>query len=729
MNNIHACHSAETRERPDGRTDKQQSRYEPVIGLEIHAQLKTRSKMFSPEACGFQAGENKNIHPVSLGLPGTLPVLNRQAALYALRTAKAFSGNIQPRSLFARKHYFYPDLPKGYQISQNREPFCLGGRADYHFQGKAYSVPLERIHMEEDAGQALRRAGSSLLNFNRAGQPLLEIVTRPEIRSPAHAAACARAIRRALRYIGVCDGNLEEGSMRCDCNVSVRPKGSRELGVRAELKNLNSFRFIENALKYEISRQIRLLESGNPVTQETRLYDSSRNETRPMRSKEEAGDYRYFPDPDLPALRFKDSDLREISLPELPFARAERFQKEYGLKSEAIESLVEDPPLADYFERAAAKSGDPQAAGHWILGDIQARLKESKTLIKGCPVPPEELAELLLFVSRGEISRKMAKEVLGIMWSAPAPAAKIIEEKGFRQISDEKELEGIVEAVLKERPRQLKDYEKGRTKIFGFFAGQAMKASGGRANPQKISEILKRKLPRPKPPESKKRDKGFSLTELLTAIGIIFLIAGASFPYYSKYAGKSYEAWAKSEMAEIASLLYSAKSMDGNYHQFIHQLGYRPQGVLFGTVGIPVQASTSGSCCSRHGSGCSAGMYYNCKPSTAHCSASPKPLDCLTDSRTICEASNYSESCEIKDSAPATGSAPLSGFTAGNLESSCKARNAAADWCSCDEFTIAGLTAYGAGANPSDIKKKGFFTLNHRKVMCASKKSDKLKAD
>ena len=474
------------------------NQWEPVIGLEIHARLKTKAKMFSPDAAGFDSGENTQIHPVSLGFPGTLPVLNRQAFLLALKTAKAFSGNIQRHSLFARKHYFYPDLPKGYQISQYRRPFCLGGRLDCRFQGKTHSVRLERIHMEEDAGRSLHRADASLINFNRAGSPLLEIVTRPEINSPALASAFVRALRRALRRLEVCDGNLEEGSMRCDCNISLRPKGAAALGEKAELKNINSFRFIEKALEYEISRQTRLLEAGEPVRRETRMYDPAKNETRPMRAKEEASDYRYFPDPDLPAVSFKEAVLNEISLPEMPLARAERFQREYGLPEAAVDIFMENEALAGYFERAAAKAENPAALGSWVTGEIQARLKESKISVSECPVSPESLADLLRCVSKGEVSGKAAKDVLDIMWSEGGRPGEIIEKKGLRQISDEAAIEALVDAVLLAHPRQVKYYEKGRTKLFGFFAGQAMKESKGRASPQKVSEILKRKLPSPK---------------------------------------------------------------------------------------------------------------------------------------------------------------------------------------------------------------------------------------
>ena len=463
-----------------------------VIGLEIHAQLKTKTKLFSPDKTDFTQGENDQIHPISLALPGTLPVLNKEALKMALKAGKAFGGEIKNESVFARKNYFYPDLPKGYQISQYDKPFCNGGRVDFFLNGEKKSVSLERIHLEEDAGRTLHRGAFSLINFNRAGIPLLEIVTKPDLTDPVSASACAKAIRRTLRYLDICDGNLEEGSLRCDCNVSVRPKAERQLGTKVELKNINSFRFIEKALTYEIDRQIECLKSGGAIIQETRLYDSSKNQTRPMRTKEEASDYRYFPDPDLPQIHFDSELLKDIKLPELPFVRSERFIKDYKLKAGAVEILVEDKSLADNFERIVMETKDPQNVSRWFVGEVQAHLKEKKQ--SHCPVSVKDFSKLLIFVSKGEISNKMAKELFAIMWEEGLSPEQIIKEKNLKQISDKGDLQKLVNKVLTSHSQQVKDYKNGRTKLFGFFVGQIMKESKGQANPQKVSQILKQKL-------------------------------------------------------------------------------------------------------------------------------------------------------------------------------------------------------------------------------------------
>ena len=463
-----------------------------VIGLEIHAQLKTRTKLFSPDRAGWTEGENDQIHPVSLALPGTLPVLNEEALRMALKTGKAFGGQIKNRSVFARKNYFYPDLPKGYQISQYDKPFCQGGRVDFFFEGEKRSVSLERIHIEEDAGRSLHRGTCSLINFNRAGVPLLEIVTRPDITDSAMASACAKAIRRMLRYLEVCDGNLEEGSLRCDCNVSVRPKGETKLGTKVELKNINSFRFIEKALSYERDRQISRLQAGELIFQETRLYDSSKNQTRPMRSKEEASDYRYFPDPDLPQLRFDQALFNPLDLPELPFEKAERFIREYNLKADAVEVLVEEKHLADYFEEIVKNSKEPQVLSHWFQGELQAHLKKRGE--SSCPIPVRDFSQLLILISQGDISNTMAKDIFAEMWNTGLSPEEIITGKDLKQISGPKELEELVHKILSSHPSQLEDYKKGKTKLFGFFVGQIMKESKGQANPQKLSQILKQKL-------------------------------------------------------------------------------------------------------------------------------------------------------------------------------------------------------------------------------------------
>ena len=467
--------------------------WESVIGLEIHAQLKTESKMFSPDSAEFKDSENDHIHPVSFALPGTLPSLNQKALEWAMKAAKAFSGDIQERSVFARKNYFYPDLPKGYQISQFDKPYCFNGKVKYYLDGEVVEVSLERIHMEEDAGRSLHTGSSTLVNFNRAGVPLLEIVTRPEIKTPASAAACVRAIRRTLRYLQICDGNLEEGSLRCDCNVSVRKRTDKKLGTRVELKNINSFRFIEKAVEYEIQRQIKCLESGLPVKQETRLYDSTKNQTLPMRSKEEASDYRYFPDPDLLAVYWDTENLKDMSLPELPFEKSTRFQKDYKLKTSQSEQLVEDEELCDYFESLVKSTKDTETSYHWITGEIQAHLKKNRQSIKEAP-SFEELAKLMKFVNKELLSITMAKEVFSFMWESGKSASEIIEERNLKLISNDAEIEKIAQNILEAYPDQVNQYRSGKTKVFGFFVGQVMKKTKGQAHPKKLSQILKKKL-------------------------------------------------------------------------------------------------------------------------------------------------------------------------------------------------------------------------------------------
>lgn len=463
-----------------------------VIGLEIHAQLKTQTKLFSPDKAGWAEGENDQIHPVSIALPGTLPVLNETALKMALKTGKAFGGELQNQSVFARKNYFYPDLPKGYQISQYDKPFCQGGQVNFFLQGEEQSVALERIHLEEDAGRSLHKGNCSLINFNRAGVPLLEIVTKPDINDPFSASSCARAIRRMLRYLDVCDGNLEEGSLRCDCNVSVRPKGETKLGTKVELKNINSFRFIEKALAYEINRQIECLKAGKTIYQETRLYDSSKNQTRSMRSKESASDYRYFPDPDLPHVSFEKNILEELELPELPFDRTQRFIKDYKLTTATAESLVEDKKLADYFEQIVKSTQDPETASRWFQGELQAHLKDKGQ--NSCPIPAKDFSELLKRISSGDISNKMAKDIFAEMWETGQSPEQIIKKKNLKQISSETELKELVCKIVSRHPNQIKAYKQGKVKLFGFFVGQIMKESKGQANPQMVSQILKQTL-------------------------------------------------------------------------------------------------------------------------------------------------------------------------------------------------------------------------------------------
>ena len=463
-----------------------------TIGLEVHAQLKTQSKLFSPDRAEFNQVENQEIHPVSLALPGTLPVLNKKALKMAFKTGKAVQGRLKKRSVFARKSYFYPDLPKGYQISQYDKPFCERGTIHFFNKNQKISIDLERIHLEEDAGRCVHKGSFSLINFNRAGTPLLEIVTKPVISDPHTASQCAKAIRRLLRHLEVCDGNLEEGSMRCDCNISVRPQGQKELGAKVELKNINSFRFIEKALIYERDRQIECLKSGQTLLQETRLYDPAKNQTRSMRSKESASDYRYFSDPDLPEVNISEDFLKDIKLPELPFDKTQRFIKEHQLSPDLAQSLIEDKKLADYFEQVVLEHKNPQTASLWFRGELQARLKEKNQSF--CPIPVKDFARLLNLIKNEVISTKMAKDIFSVMWDTGKKPDQIIKDKNLKQISSDSELKDLALQVLNQNKKQARDYKQGKSKLFGFFVGQAMKKTQGQANPQKLARILKQIL-------------------------------------------------------------------------------------------------------------------------------------------------------------------------------------------------------------------------------------------
>lgn len=468
-------------------------KWEAVIGLEIHARLKTKSKLFSPEEATYSQQENSQIHPVSLGFPGTLPVLNQEVFICALKAAKAFKAHIAEQSVFARKHYFYPDLPKGYQISQYDKPYCQGGAVTYKLNGEWVETSLERIHIEEDAGQLLHKENASLVNFNRAGIALLEIVTLPEIKSPEAASLCARAVRTMLLYLEISDGNLEEGSMRCDCNVSLRPPNSLKLGTKVELKNINSFRFIEKALKYEIERQSLILNREETLSQETRGYDPGKNKTFSLRSKEETKDYRYFPDPDLLPLHLTEN-FKNISTPELPQEKAERFKKEYNLKEEAIDTLTEDKALCIYFEELVKQTKDPTSSFNWIMGDLQSLLKENKKTIEESSISPKDLSDLMKYVSSGKVSLSLARQILKIMWDTQATPENIIKEKGFEQISDEKTLKTMIQKILAKHPQQMEEYKQGKLKLFGFFIGQVMQQTKGQANPQTLKTLLKEEL-------------------------------------------------------------------------------------------------------------------------------------------------------------------------------------------------------------------------------------------
>ena len=476
--------------------------YEPVIGLEIHAQLQTRTKIFCGCSTAFGAPPNSQVCPVCLGLPGPLPVLNRTAVDYAIRAALALGCDVQPTSIFARKNYFYPDLPKGYQISQYERPLALRGSLTID-AGGGRRVGLTRIHLEEDAGKSLHEGfpdsdRRTYLDFNRSGVPLIEIVTEPDMRSAAEAAEFFERLRDILVWIGVNDGNMEEGSLRCDGNVSVRPAGQQALGVKTEVKNVNSFRYIEKALDYEIKRQIDVLEGGGRVVQETRLYDSGANRTFSMRSKEEAHDYRYFPEPDLPPVVVDTARIETVraALPELPEARRQRFVAAYGLPEYDAGVLTQSAELADYFEGVAADAGNPKAASNWVMGELLRTLKERGTGIADVPLAPRALAGLIRLVDRSVISSSVAKDVFAKMYDSGRSADDIVAADGLAQIDDEAALLTMVRDVLARHGDAAAQYRAGKTATFGFLVGQVMKGSGGKANPKLATELLKRELER-----------------------------------------------------------------------------------------------------------------------------------------------------------------------------------------------------------------------------------------
>ncbi len=470
--------------------------YEAVIGLEIHVQLQTNSKIFSADSAAFGAADNENISPVSVGMPGTLPVLNERAVEFSVRTGLALNCAIRKHSVFARKQYFYPDLPKGYQISQFDQPICENGYLEFYVGNEKRKVSITRAHMEEDAGKSTHHGDYSLINLNRAGVPLLEIVSGPEMTSPQEAAEYAREMRKVVRYLGVCDGNLEEGSLRCDCNVSVKRKGETKLGTKVEIKNINSFRFIEKAIEYEIQRQIDCKETGEAIVQETRLYDPDKNRTFSMRSKEDAHDYRYFPDPDLLPLVLEQSyiDQMRSALPELPSVRADRFVKSLGLPEYDAQTLTQEKEIADYFEVAAQASGNPKASANWIMTDLMRELNDSKTEIGNSPVSAQSLAEMIQLIDKGTISGKIAKTVFAEMWTTQKDPASIVKEKGLTQITDTSAIEKMIDAIMTANPAQVAEYRSGKEKVFGYFVGQTMKASKGQASPEVVNELLKKKL-------------------------------------------------------------------------------------------------------------------------------------------------------------------------------------------------------------------------------------------
>ena len=471
--------------------------FEPVIGLEVHAQLSTRSKIFSPTSTEFGAPPNSQVSPICLGMPGVLPVLNKKALEYAVRAAIALNCELHTTSRFARKNYFYPDLPKGYQISQYEEPFSSNGWLDISINGKTKRIRITRIHMEEDAGKLIHdQSGNvSYVDLNRAGVPLIEIVSEPDIESPEEAVEYMKKLRSIVRYIGVCNGNMEEGSLRCDANVSVRPKGTKELGTKAEIKNVNSFKFVQKAIEYEIRRQIQILESGGEIVQETRLFDSNKGVTFSMRSKEEAHDYRYFPDPDLLPVVIEQSMIEEIktTLPELPEQRLKRFITDYKLPEYDAGVLTASKEIADYFEESLKDGADPKTVSNWIMTEVLRELKEEEE-IDSFPISPPMLSELIGLIDKGTISGKQAKEVFAEMISSGVTAKDIVEQKGIEQISDQSEIESIVKEVLGKHPEEIARLKAGEDKLMGFLVGQVMKATQGKANPKVVNEILRKSL-------------------------------------------------------------------------------------------------------------------------------------------------------------------------------------------------------------------------------------------
>jgi len=473
--------------------------WETVVGLEVHAQLSTRSKIFSGASTAFGAAPNTQACAVDIALPGVLPVMNRGAVERAVRFGLAIGAKVNRTSIFARKNYFYPDLPKGYQISQYEQPIVEGGAIRIVTKAGEKTVRLTRAHLEEDAGKSLHEDfhGMSGIDLNRAGTPLLEIVSEPDMRSADEAVAYARAMHALVRWIDICDGNMQEGSFRADANVSVRPLGSNVLGTRCEIKNLNSFRFLERAIEYEVRRQIAVIEDGGRIVQETRLYDPDRDETRSMRSKEEAHDYRYFPDPDLLPLVVGEALIEDIraSLPELPEAKRERYEGEWGLSAYDAVTLTQSRELAAYFEDVVARPNvEPKLAANWVMGEVSAALNRSDLEVTASPVSSAALAGLLARIRDNTISGKIAKDVFDAMWAGEGSADEIIEKKGLKQITDTGAIEKVVDEVLAANPKSVEEFRAGKEKAFNALVGQVMKASKGKANPAAVNELLKRKL-------------------------------------------------------------------------------------------------------------------------------------------------------------------------------------------------------------------------------------------
>jgi aspartyl-tRNA(Asn)/glutamyl-tRNA(Gln) amidotransferase subunit B len=477
------------------------AKYEPVIGLEVHVQLATRTKIFCGCPTGFGAPPNTNVCPVCLGLPGALPVLSRQAVELAIEAGLALNCRVNSRSIFARKNYFYPDLPKGYQISQYDQPLAQHGWVDIEVNGAKKRIGVTRVHMEDDAGKSIHDGFKdsdrySYIDLNRSGTPLIEIVSEPDMRSSDEAHAYLTEVKQVLQYIAVSTCDMEKGHLRCDANVSVRLKGAEKLGTKAEVKNLNSFRFLKMAVDQEIERQVGILESGGRVMQETRLFNPETGETVGMRSKEHAHDYRYFPEPDLAPLRIGEEWLNRVraGMPELPAARRARFIEAYGLREYDVGVLTATRALGDYFERAAKSAGDPRAAANWVMGDLAAALKEAGKDVSDSPVSAENLGRLVALIAQGKISGKLAKEIFPKMFASSEPPEAVIEREGLAQISDEGALAGIVDQIVAANPKQAEQYRGGKTTVIGFFVGQVMKATRGQANPAMVDKLLREKL-------------------------------------------------------------------------------------------------------------------------------------------------------------------------------------------------------------------------------------------